>query len=374
MYLKWRNQVKNLLLTFALLSSSALLADNVYRNYSDLMYIPKKFELMYQGGISGQSGNQERVYAQASAFTNLSKKRDQISNLKSEHNITFGISDRLNVGFNFGYVISDKLKNKNIPTVGNSFYSSEVQYNESNQGLIDPEILASFRLLNQKNSAITVDLKGSVVIGMQDGERSEGSYKSPLSQLPASNAVQTGNVAQGGSTIRIGSVVGRKFSSKFEGTMGVTGSYNLKRKISDLRGEYNAGILNSKVTTINSFFDIQFSLMLQYNMDPFHIYGGFYSNFIQSRTQTSRYNILGMQEVENFDPLSSTGLKLGGKWSILNKKLLIDASVFYQQNMRMTSDYQTKQIITNSSTLPPMQFVYNSQGAFGGGVKVLFLF
>ena len=58
----------------------------------------------------------------------------------------------------------------------------------------------------------------------------------------------------------------------------------------------------------------------------------------------------------------------------LNKKLLIDASVFYQQNMRMTSDYQTKQIITNSSTLPPMQFVYNSQGAFGGGVKVLFLF
>lgn len=156
--------------------------------------------------------------------------------------VTYGISDKLNVGLGLNYTLKNEVTNDKVA-------AGPKDKKTTSDGLSDVTVLGNYRLMDQQ---YYVDLVGGLTLGLTDAEVAFGT--------PAGES--EGNNNQGHHSIALGAAAGQKINTNWEWRAFLGLDYHMSGEITEVQ----KGQKSQDVDTA-SFIDWKLSVDGQYRMD-----------------------------------------------------------------------------------------------------------
>lgn len=343
----------------------------ITRSPLDLLYIPKYRQFMITAGAitSGQNYTSEYFVPPIAQVQGSFSEDIKEQRTKGFVSIDYAIMKGFILGATFSNSFTNSIKSESTPGSSTAF----TNYDEDNSGFDDPEIHGLYRLLFQREKGFTIDVFGSLTIGVQSAQRAEGDYESTINAyrgnfIPNQSLTQNGNAANGGTDIRFGIRSGRKHSPTFEYMFETDITFKTARDYDVLRAySVNNFIFNNLNYEEDAQLNFHAGATGQFLLgDVVALYLGADFFYFGQRELNATYPN-SAQETTNIDALTGFGGKLGLKFKVIPNSLVIGIEGNY-------TSFGNAQAITKVNSTESYRYQMNSNTGFGGSLKAQIFF
>jgi hypothetical protein len=306
---------------FALAVTQTSFAASDNRNINDLMYRPKAHVFYLIDSLSYNTTTQSITSGLGPSALTVSTQTNTATANSLE--IGYGLLERLTLSAIAKYYFSNPAKVDYGSGSTRNGQSETYQYS----GLSDPLVKLGFRLLEQSNFFLMMDVFAG--------------YSPGLSTSNKASLTSPGNMARGGGQFVVGADIGHKFSG-FSFALGISQEFNAQRTYTDLTNNQQTQVTGGDATAYG--LDLQFELGNSVDL----LLGYHVTSYSQKKETNQTTSV-----VTTTGNLSFSEIAVGFNFELIKEKLLLQPSAFFGSSgggQAMLTQGSTQLFSTVSST------------------------